>query len=301
MSLYQHRVNCLIAALLFCGSGCFFSKKPEAKLTSEPAIERAFDILAATPGGKPLTRFLQKNPVRFEYSNTPGFCHKFSFKTGRIYLPKEYANSDTLLALALARAAYIYRLYTVSGLQEVISEEEEMGALFQARVGLELGLANKDFGQNRFAGELKSDFCIYLMEGAKSAATTARAAALSSQPECQRPLETLQAQRVWLEKIREAINDESFFQLLYDRDLQKVRKGVIPVSEAMGNDAAIRALPMYEIYRYQRMFYDKQSDSFARIEKLYRDALKEDEAWRRANRLTLHDARQEFSACNLPE
>ena len=282
-------------------SGCFFNKKPEVILTSEPSIERAFDILSELPDGKPLLRFLYKNPVRFEYANTPGVCHKFSLKTGKIYLPKEYKNSDALLALALARAAYIYRLYVMSGLEGLISEEEELGALYQARIGLETGLTNKDFERNRFAGELRSDFCTYIMEGSKSAALSARTAALSSQPDCQRPLDTLQAQRVWLEKTRDAINDDTFFQLLYDRDLQKVHKGVMTDSEAMKNDAAIRAMPMYEIYRYQRSFYDKQSDIFGRIEKLYRDELKNDEAWRLANHPAIENARKEFSACNLPE
>ncbi len=291
------------AALFLCllSSGCFFNNKRQITLTSEPSIERALDILAGTREGKPLTRFLSKNPVRFEYANTPGDCHKFSLRTGRIYLPKEYKSSDILLTLALARAAYIYRLSVISGLQEVIAEEEEIGALFQARVGLEAALTNKDFERNPFAGELQSAFCTYIMEGTKSAALAARTAALSEQPQCQRPLETLQVQRVWLEKTREAINNESFFQLLYDRDLQDVRKGLISVNEAMKNDAAIRAIPLYEIYRYQRAFYDKQRDIFARIEKLYRGAVKGDESWRKKHRITIDLARKDFSACNMPE
>ena len=282
-------------------SGCFLTKKPRIILTSEPSIERAFDILESTSEGGRLVNFIRKNPVTFEYSTMPGACYKFYLKSGMIYMPKEYKNSDTLLALTLARAAYIYRLYTISGLEEVISEEEELGALYQARFRLEIGLVNGELKSDRSVGKLQSDFCTYLMEGTKSTVLAARTAALSPHPECQRPLETLQAQRVWLEKIREAIDGESFYQLLYERDMQKVHKGVMPVNEAMKNDAAIRALPMYEIYRYQRSFYDKQSDIFTRLEKIYREAIKQDEAWRRDNQATLDKAREEFSACNLPE
>jgi len=282
-------------------NGCLLNKQPEARLTSEPSIERAFDILGGTPEGKPLLRFLYKKPVRFEYGNTPGFCHKFFLKTGRIFLPKELKDSDKLLALTLARAAYIYRLYVTSGLEDVISEEEELGALFQAHIGLNIGLMNADFDQNKSAKELKSDFCTYIMDGSKSAALSARTSALSSQPECQRPLDTLQAQRVWLNETRKAINDGTFYRLLYERDLRKVRKGVLSMGDAMNNDAAIRALPTYDIYRYQRVFYDKHSDIFSHMEKLYRDALKSDEAWRQANRAGIDRAREEFSTCNLPE
>ena len=289
------------ATLCLLLSGCLFNKRPEPRLTSEPSIERAFDVLGAVPDGKLLVSFLNEKPVRFEYSNTPGLCHKFFLKTGKIFLPRELKDSDKLLALALARAAYIYRLYAISGLDEIISEEEEMGALFQARIGIEINVLDKDFKRNRSAKELKSDFCIYIMEGSRSAALSARTAALSSLPECQRPLETLQAQRVWLNETRKAINAGSFYQLLYDRDLHKVHKGVMTQGEAMKNDANIRALPTYEIYRYQRVFYDKQNDIFSRIESLYNAALRDDEAWRKANQSAIDRARDEFSECNLPE
>lgn len=282
-------------------SGCYFDKRPEVRLTSEPSIERAFDVLNATPGGKPLVAFLNEKPVKFEYGNTPGLCNKFFLKTREILLPMELKDSDTLLAMAVARAAYIYRLYAVSGLEEIISEEEELGALFQARIGLELDLMDKDFMRNKSAKELKSDFCTYIMDGSKPAALSARTTALSSQPECQRPLETLQSQRMWLDETRKAINAGAFYQLLYDRDLQKVRKGLLTQGEAMKNDADLRALPTYDIYRYQRVFYDKHSDIFSRIERLYNDALRNDEAWRKANQAAIDRARKEFSTCNLPE
>jgi hypothetical protein len=106
---------------------------------------------------------------------------------------------------------------------------------------------------------------------------------------------------MWVEKARQAINDETFFQLLYDHDQQKVRKGVMSQFEAMKNDANIRALPISETYRFQRTFYDKQSDIFLRFEKAYRETLQDDDAWRAANAGAVQRAREEFSACNLPE
>jgi len=289
---------CLTALAL---SGCLLGRRPEPRLTSEPSIERALDLLGGTPEGKPLVRFLNKKPVRFEYSNTPGLCYKFYLKTHTIFLPRELKDHDKLLTLELARSAYIYRLYSLSGLEEVISEEEEIAALFQARIGLAIEVADADFGRKTFANGIKSSYCTYIMEGSKSASLAARNSALSQQPECQRPLETLQAERVWLNKTREAINAGSFYQLVYDRDLQKVRKGTMTQAEAMKNDATVRSLPMYDVYRYQRVFYDKQSDIFSSIEKLYREALRQDEAWREKNQAGIDRAREEFSACNLPD
>lgn len=295
------KTRLIVLPAILLAAACAGPQKKDIRLTSEPSIERALDVLASVPEGRKLVNFLYKRPVRFEYSNTPGLCYKFSLKTGKIFLPAEFRGSDTLLALELGRAAYIYRLYAGSGLEEITAEEEEIAALFQARMGLEINLLNSDFAGKKFAGGIKAAFCTYILDGSHYAVQGARASALSPDADCQRPLETLQNQRVWLEKTRQAINDETFFQLLYDRDQQKVRKGVMSQSEAMKNDANIRSLPTYETYRFQRTFYDKQSNIFSRFEKAYRKALQDDDAWRAANAGAVQRAREEFSACNLPE
>ncbi len=274
--------------------------RPEIRLTSEPSIERAFDILNSAPEGKPLVEFLYKHPVRFEYANTPGLCHKFSLKTGKIFLPAEYKNSDLVLALAAARAAYIYRLYSQTGLDEIISEEEELGTLYQARVALEIDVLDADFKKAKAASEIKTDFCTYILENSAYAMEQTRKEVLTPDADCQRPLDTLENQRAWLEKIRQAINDETFYQLLYERDMQRVRKGAIKMSEAMGNDARTRGLPIYEVYRYQRTFYDRQSDIFRVFKKAYAREIEEDADWRQARQDVINSAREEFSACNLP-
>ncbi len=273
----------------------------DIRLTSEPSIERALDIIQGTPQGKPLMKFLYKHPVRFEYSNTPGLCHKFSLKAGNIFLPLEYKDSDLLLALATSRAAYIYRLYSVTGLEEIISEEEELGALFQARIALEINLVPADFEKAKGAPEVKTDFCTYVLENSRYTMSQARKEALTPSAECQRPRETLENQRVWLEKTRKAINEENFYRLIYERDMTRVRKGAMPISEAMKNDANIRAMPTYEVYRFQRTFYDNQSGIFSRFEKEYAKEVQADSSWRAAHQADIARAREEFSACNMPQ
>jgi hypothetical protein len=284
---------CLLAA---CAGG-----KKGVSLTSEPSIERAFDILQGTKEGRPLLKFLRKHPVRFEYANTAGLCHKFSLRTGKIYLPLEYKSSDKLLALAVARAANIYKLYTNTGLDEIISEEEELSALLAARLAVDLNLVNADFSSARGAESLKGPFCAYILNGSRYAMEQARRQALASDTDCQRPLDTLESQRVWLERLRKSINDDTFYQLLYDRDQLRVKRGAMTMSQAMKNDAGIRGLPAYEVYRYQRTFYDVQSDIVGRFEKLRAGELRADAAWRADNQAALDRSREEFSDCVLPE
>ena len=287
----------LLSPLLFF-AGCAGNRR-DVRLTSEPSIERALDIVGSTALGRPLIRFLYKNPVSFEYSNTPGLCHKFSLKTETIYLPLDYKGSDLVLALALARAGHIYRIYALTGMPEVISEEEELGAIFQARLAVELNLVNADFDKAGGAAEIKNDFCTYVLENSAYVMAQARKRALTPDTDCQRPRETIENQRVWLEKTLRAINDETFYQLLYERDMARVKKGAMPVSEAMKNDAVLRSLPTYTVYRYQRTFYDAQNDIFTRFGKIYSDEIHKDASWRAAHRQEIERAREEFSSCNL--
>ncbi|PKM96660.1 MAG: hypothetical protein CVU79_12295 [Elusimicrobia bacterium HGW-Elusimicrobia-3] len=286
----------LIAALALAGCA---GTRPDVRLTSEPSIERALDIIASVPEGRTLMKFLHKNPVRFEYSNTAGLCHKFALKRGQIFMPADYKGSDLVLALAIARAAQIYRLSAQSGLEEIISEEEELGALFQARIALDINLVTADFKKAGGAPEIKTDFCTYVLESSRYAMAQARKEALTPDADCQRPLETLENQRVWLEKTRKAINDETFYQLLYERDLARVKKGSMPASEAMKRDAAVRALPTYEVYRFQRTFYDDQNEVFKRFARLYAAEVARDAAWRASHQAEIDRARTEFSDCNM--
>jgi hypothetical protein len=297
----RHSLAALAAAAMLCCWGCF-AGRPEITLTREPSIERAMDLLRTVPAAEPLVRFLHKNPVRIEYYEDLETCIKFSPKTGVISLPRGLKDFDAAVAIALARAAYIHRLYVASGLDEVILEEEEISALFQARIGLAIGIKSKDFPRNKAAKALKSDFCTYIMEGSGAAVIAARTAALSVQPACQRPLDTLRSRRIWLDEVRNSMDDiDSFFQLQKSHDLAKVRKGTLKMSDAIKNDAALRTMPAYELYRYQRALYDSQADIFTRMDKLYRSAIKDDEAWRQSGQALIDGARKEFSDCNLPE
>jgi len=285
-----------LALLTACAGG-----KRGLSLTSEPSIERAFDVLEGTREGRPLMKFLRGHPVRFEYSNTAGLCHKFSLKTGKIFLPPEYKTSDKVLAVAVARAAYIYKLYSDTGLDEIIAEEEELSALLAARLAVELELLDGDFQKVRGAEGLKASFCAYLLNGSRYAMEQARKQALAADSDCQRPLDTLESQRVWLERMRKAANDGTFYQLLYDRDQLRVKRGALTMSQAMKNDAELRGLPSYEMYRYQRTFYDRQSDVVDRFEKVRARELREDAQWRGGKQPVLDAARVEFSDCVLPD
>jgi hypothetical protein len=184
---------------------------------------------------------------------------------------------------------------------EEISEQEELSALIQGRLAVELKVPSADFDKTKSTAGMKADICAYLLGGSRYAMAQARKEALASDKDCGRPLETLEGQRTWLEKIRQSINDETFYQLIYERDLLRVHKGSMTMAEAMKNDATLRGLPTYEVYRYQRTFYDRQSDIFARISAIHDRDVRNEEEWRKEKAAEIDQEREEFSACALPE
>ncbi len=286
---------------MLCACGCLPHRRT-ARLTAEPSIERALDLLGTVREAAPTLRALRRNPVLFDYYDAPAGCGSFPAGPGRIHLPRGLKDNDALLAAALAKAAYIHRMNVGLGTEENVSEQEEAAVLFQARVLLEIGLKSDDFRKTADAKAIGSDLCTYVMQGAEAAVRDARAAALSVQPECRRPMDTLRKMRERLSETHEAMDDSAaFFRLLKDRDLDKVRKGTLTMAEAVKNDAEIRALPTYELYRKQRELYDIQTTAFDRLTRFCRSAMKEDAAWRKSNQSLIDAARKDLSDCDLPQ
>lgn len=295
------RLPALLTAVLTLAS-CTGNRRPAPSLTPEPAIERAFDVLSTAKEGKKLIAFLEKNPVSFEFANVEAPCPRYEFGRGKIYLRREFKGSDAMLALALARAAQVYRFHSLTGLDELTAEQEELGALFQARIGLQISMVNSDFEtDDPGVREIKSAFCTYLHEGQRYAMRKARSSALATEQWCGRPFETLDSLEMWLERTREAVRDETLFTLLYERDLQRVRRGQITMAEAMRNDARFRGMPLYEINRFQRMFYDTERVKVSRAMNLYRDMKEDDSDWREKNAEKITLAREAFATCGMPD
>ncbi|HBE87975.1 MAG TPA: hypothetical protein DDW67_02415 [Elusimicrobia bacterium] len=295
------RLPILLASLLPLAS-CSGSRRAAPSLTPEPAIERAFDVLSTAKEGKKLISFLEKNPVSFEFANVEAPCPRYEFGRGRIYLRREFKGSDAMLALALARAAQVYRFHRLAGIESPTAEQEELAALFQARIGLQVRLVNQDFEtDDPGVKEIKSAFCAYLHEGQRYAMQKARASALVTEQWCGRPFETLGSLESWLERTKEAVRDETLFTLLYERDLQRVRRGQITMADAMRNDANFRAMPLYEINRFQRMFYDTENEKVSRAVKLYRELTREDASWRAGHAGDITRAREAFATCGMKD
>ncbi|MBP5286616.1 MAG: hypothetical protein J6Z08_01805 [Elusimicrobiales bacterium] len=291
--------------LLLCFSflACACSS-PLAYLTSEPSIERSLDVIESTKDGKALVKFLEKNPVQIEYAETAGICHHFSLKNEKhrmIFVPEEYRRSDKLLAMAVLRAAHIYRYYMQTGLDEIIAEEEELAMLRQMHLGVELGVVKEEFDLVPEAYEMKREFCAYLLEDSREALAQTRHIVQTAMPACQRPLENIVKQEIWLDSMIKSINDDTFHQVLANRDRRRVNQGLITDSQAAENSAKLRALPSYELTRYERTFYDDKKANFRAFNEMYAAEIASDSSFRRANAERIFLMATDFAECDIEQ
>lgn len=282
-------------------SGCFFSSP---SLTGEESIQRSLNLISHYPEGKRLVKFLRSNPVQFEFADTAGMCHHFNLKNPKkrmIFIPDEYAASEKLLAMAVVRAANIYRMYLESGMEEIISEEEEVAMLRQMHLGVLMNLTKEEFDLVPEAKELKKEFCTYILENSEEALAITRHFAQSPMPACQRPLENIVKQGIWLANLRQAIAEDKFHQLVSDRDRKRVAQGVMTDAQASKNSAILRSLPDYELSRYERTFYDNKKANFNFFNQIYLKELYNDTAFRREFEARIYDIATDFAECDLED
>ncbi len=256
------------------------------------------DILNETKEGRRLISFLYRHPVQLEYSNTAGTCHKFALKAGQIYLPRDFRGNDLLCALEIAKAAFVYRMYETTNFLDIVSEEEELAALFAARLAIEMNLVEEDYNYP-LAKSLKKELCVYITQSSNALRQHVRRRVLSVDRDCFYPLETFRSHELWLEKVKNATRTDELFQALYERDLRRVKLGTMTMSQVMKKDAMVRGLPTYDLYRYQRTFYDVHHEILKSFKKAYSREIKKDQQWREKNAQLIEKTLMEFASCQF--
>lgn len=295
-ALFNGAVLCLALLAASCSRSASL-KKSAHSLSTEPSIERAADILSRTQEGKILLDYLAKNSVSAEYRALKGPWPKLMPGERKILIPKSVRKSDITAALLLARSADIYMTYTRTGVFDLLAEQEEIAALAQARLALELGFSDSDAKKSPAGAAVLEELCPYLFQGSRAAMDVARKNAREPCPEYGRPLETAESVRNWLEKTQTAIMEGSLAQVLYQRDLEKVKRKTLTMAEAAKNYADRRALPQYDIFRAQRNFYMDQMKTLSDMNKLLESAMETDAEWKETHVPEIEKGLREFSAC----
>ena len=290
----------LLAFALFSNFSCS-GKKAVKEITLEPSIERVLEEFETSPEYSYLVKFIKKRRARLEFDENPSMnCVRYDYANGRITIPRKYKESDLFLTLETLKALYIWKTHITFGLEEFLAEEEVLATAQQMHyiLALRSDAGNKIFEDEKFIREkLKKEFCSYTILNTQMMSNLIRLRTSVINNDCGLPLETVMTQRSWAYKIKEAMQNEKFFDLMYEKDLLKVRRGLLTMADATRNNAMLRSKPLYEIYRDQRSYYDVSLDKIDKFEKFYKKELEKDKEWRLAHKDEIENARYEFTSC----
>jgi len=284
--------------LIFLGGCATSAGKPE--LYFEPSLERAMEIVGQTREGRGLLSYLDKNPVSVKYSDSiSGPWPKFNPAEKEILIPENVRRSDVLAGLLIARGLAEYRVYDSLNLSETLAETEEIAAVTQAHIALELGLEQGALLGSAAGKAALSEVCVYVAQGPEKFSGKILAESLSPNAEYQRPLETIDGAKKWLGRVKDAMAEGTLPQLLYERDMERVKKKTLTQARADANSARVRSADPESLWRMQRQFFASAGKTLDEAAALGQKTLEEDLMWRRRNSALISQRLAELTWCRV--
>jgi len=274
-------------------------KKNLKEITTEPSIERIIDTIEKTRNFSYLAKYIQKNPAKIEYIEDKDInCILYDFKNQKIMIPRNYKNSEIFLTLQVLKAIYIWKIHNEYKLDELLVEEEILGTLNQIYYIMESNYPYDLLGKDKFFNNnLKKEFCLYITMNTQITThyITNKNSIINNK--CELPLESIISQRAWFSSIKEAMQNDNFFDLMYQRVMLKVKRGKLTYAESIKNDATLRSKPIYEVYRDQRSFYDISMEKIDKFETYYKNEINKDTQWRLKHKDDIENAKYELNSC----
>lgn len=279
----------------------FFScyRKNLKEITIEPSIERTLENIEKNRDYRHLVKYLYSTGAKIEYIEDKNInCILYDFNNKKISIPREFKNSENFLTLSVLKAIYIWKIHQDFNLDDLLVEEEILATLKQIHYIFESEFYEKDFKTDLlFNKYFKKEFCTYITLNTSMIEHLIVNKNSIINPKCKLPLEDIESQKKWIKAIKDSLENNTFFELMYSRDMQKVKKGSMTQAEAMKNDAMLRSKPLYEIYRDQRNFYDTSMEKIKKFEEYYKKEINYDTNWRKIHESDIENAKNEFSFC----
>ncbi len=269
-----------VLALTACKSA---PKKPKPEVFFLPSMERALELLSETDEGKKLADFINENPIPVVYARLNGPWPKYDPAANQIYIPEAVKENDVIVALNMARAIDTYRSCKKLELSEITAEIEQMAALREMELAVELGL-NDNEGTDTLSGRMiLEELCSFMVEGRDRMLEKAKRNAMSYNPEYGRPYKSIEQSEKWLRQVKAAVEKGNLHQLLQKRDRDRVRRGEITVAEADQNALAVTSADSRVLYRQYNESYLREMETLRQIQRLYDKRMSDDDTWRKRN------------------
>jgi len=264
-----------------------------------PSIERGLEILISCPAGE---RLALKLPARggtaLAYSEINGPWPKYDPETDRVLLPEYSRGLDYTVGMEAAFGMALRQSYQDLGLEDFSIELLQMAALKRVETALELGIPFEESQKTPAGRQLLDEACVYVYDGQKTLLQELERKTLIANPEYGFPYERMEAIFGWLKKADNP-GEDTFEKVMYQWDLERAHRGVIPLAKANANAMRLSSMTPEEQQFMQR---DK---SFSLTRKVgaargkYSSALSENRSWAKKNAALLKERAAEMIFCNF--
>lgn len=293
------RISLISLILIFFFQACASKKYTSKNRIIEPAVNAALSDLSSYKPALPYISYFKKNPARIDYKDDNYLCSSYDFKNGIILIPRQLDSSPESLKIEILKGLYLWKTHREYRLEELMNEEAVLSETLALRYFFDLGLKNENLLKDTALNKLmKRNVCVFISMNGKIFLNHVQNKYLSSLPACGWPLESVSKQKIWFDRLKKSLSDGSFVQLMYESDLEKVKKGLISQSEASRNAALMRSKPSYELYREYRGYSDLSIEKLSKFEKEYFKGLENFFLWEKKYSSEVENARYEYSVCS---
>ncbi|MFA5162225.1 MAG: hypothetical protein WC421_08255 [Elusimicrobiales bacterium] len=289
------RANALLlaAASLLCGCAALQEEYSPDEATPapredanpalhyEPSLERGLESLELLGEGRELVARLKENPIKIQYAPLTGPWPRYLRADRTLLIPEKERRHRQTLPLLLARGLALSQMYDRIQVADDLAEFEVLAAMAQARVASQASMYDEDKIASTPSGqETIKEICVYAIEGPDRFAEMIRRDCLLPNLEYDRPTETFESSLHWVQRMQQGLSDNSFYQLLYKRDLDRVRRNAITRAEADENASKFRGQDADAIWREERKYMYRTRKNIDDAQIFYRQQMDYDALWR---------------------
>lgn len=245
-----------------------------------------------------LISYYKKNPVKIYYNSDRNLkCSLYDFKNSIIYIPLQFESSPLTLELELVKALNIWKMHNSYSLNDITLEELILGDMASLKYFISNNPVNDFFNDKILSNYIKNIFCNFILINFKTTLNLIHDKYIAINTKCLYPPDTINEQKIWLNKMQQAIADGTYIDFVYESDLEKVKKGFIRMQDANRNALILRSKNMYEIYREQRGYINMSLKNLDRFEKFYNKETENWLKWEKDNKKYIEKLKYEFTSC----
>ncbi|MGC8729247.1 MAG: hypothetical protein ACP5SD_08290 [Elusimicrobiales bacterium] len=267
-------INILLVSILFVFTSCYFNVK---KYSEDPLISNALERIRVSDK-KNLVSFLTKYPAYISYNfKKTDECVKIRLTPkNEILIPFSSSDSDIMTEAETVKGLYFYRTLTSYKISELFYELELLSSYAQFEYIFDHFKTEEIKKTGGKDPVFMKKTCAYILSP-KTFEKVIYDETRKSDYSCGYPLNEISYYENYYNQLKSAltaVEGEAFYNLVYERYMEKVKRGELTREEAQKRYYYLLSEPTQEFYRNQRTEITDNIAAISKFKKFYSKELK---------------------------